>query len=254
MVYVMASLLFLVILFTYTRIILIKEQNIKHGKKAKFVIIADLHLGIFKGSKFFKRVVLKVNSIENVDAIFLLGDMFFAPDLKDISKLIEPISEFKKPIYFVWGNHDYDEAERRKLKDILTEEFAKYNVKVLNNESLIVNNMRIYGTDDLQCGSPDILEIKDGDLILAHNPDTTFLYTHRVSNTLTLSGHTHCGQIRIPFLFKYLLPVSGKWYKKYDWYDLGRGNKLYITCGLGEVYLPFRFLTTPEITILNLYD
>ncbi len=240
-------------LIIYTRVIKIKEVKLEHIQTAKFVVISDLHLGLFKKEKFFKRVVDKVNEIEDVDAIFLLGDMFFASRIERVNELIKPIAQFKKPVYFVWGNHDYDKVGDTTLKELIAREFEKYSVEILDNQAVQIQGLRVYGVDDLQDGTPDVLSVADGDIILAHNPDTSFLYTHKVKNTITLSGHTHCGQIRIPVLFRYVLPTRGAWYKK-DLYHLQDGNRLYVTCGLGEIYLPFRFMATPEITILNLYD
>jgi uncharacterized protein len=52
-------------------------------------------------------------------------------------------------------------------------------------------------------------------VVITHNPDTTRLYTNAIAD-VTLAGHTHCGQIRIPFLYKYLIPVKGRADEKYD--------------------------------------
>jgi len=235
-----------IILFLYTKIIRTKEIKAKHSSSAKFVIISDIHLGLFKGKKYLSRIVKKINAINDVDAIFILGDLFYKAN--NIEKLIAPLKKLKQPVYFVFGNHDYDIG-----KETLMRILRKYNIYVLYNKEVFINDIRVYGTDDLQRGVPDILKIRNDDIVLTHNPDTAFLYIHRVKNTITLSGHTHCGQIRILFLFKYILPVRGHWYTK-KWYNFQNNNKLYITCGLGEVYLPFRFMATPEIIILNLYD
>ncbi len=95
--------------------------------------------------------------------------------------------------------------------------------------------------------------------MLTHNPDTVTDFTadfYLKEKWVTLTGHTHCGQIRIPVLYKYAIPTEGEWYSG-GYYDLGSGsngsmNKLYITCGVGEVGLPLRLFNPPAVDILEL--
>jgi uncharacterized protein len=65
-----------------------------------------------------------------------------------------------------------------------------------------------------------------------------------------LSGHTHGGQIRLPFLPPVHLPPLGKKYIE-GHFQLGR-TQLYVNRGIGTVDMPFRFNCPPEITVLTL--
>jgi hypothetical protein len=85
-------------------------------------------------------------------------------------------------------------------------------------------------------------------IVLTHNPDSTLKYDKRTRAEVTLVGHTHCGQIRIPYLYKWLIPTEGE-------FDCGLSDqpmtRLYITPGLGEVILPMRLGVQPRIDIIS---
>jgi predicted MPP superfamily phosphohydrolase len=65
---------------------------------------------------------------------------------------------------------------------------------------------------------------------------------------LTLVGHTHCGQIRIPWLYRAVIPTEGPF--DGGWSETPAGE-LFITCGLGEVGLPMRFRTPPVVEVIE---
>lgn len=92
--------------------------------------------------------------------------------------------------------------------------------------------------------------LDDDVLVLTHNPDATLSYTTTAAD-LTVVGHTHCGQMRFPYIQEYLRPYI---YPVRGDFDCGRypEQKLFITSGLGEVMLPIRFLNPPAIDVLRL--
>jgi predicted MPP superfamily phosphohydrolase len=69
---------------------------------------------------------------------------------------------------------------------------------------------------------------------------------------LTLAGHTHCGQVHIPFLGRYM-PASSEESRRWPCglYE-DHGRRLYVSGGVGVSYLPVRFLQPPEIAIVML--
>jgi hypothetical protein len=89
---------------------------------------------------------------------------------------------------------------------------------------------------------------QDNLLVLAHNPDTTLRYSNTLAD-LTVSGHTHGWQIRVPFIWKKVIPVKGKFV---DGFYNRNGVKLYVTSGVWEVWLPLRFRIPPEIVVIDL--
>ena len=146
---------------------------------------------------------------------------------------------------------------KKELLDALSE-FK--NIQILENQSIKTESgISIYGlgshknhTDDVNF-LKNIKEEEEKVLILTHNPDTTLKKYPDVDlkNSVTMTGHTHCGQIRIPFLYKNVIPTEGNFENRGP-YDLKEKGTLLITCGLGEVGLPMRFLNRPEILVVDL--
>ena len=87
-------------------------------------------------------------------------------------------------------------------------------------------------------------------ILLAHEPDfADHALGHQID--LVLSGHTHGGQILLPFLPPLLLPDMGRHYV-HGFFRLADGMQLYVNRGIGAVNLPFRFRCPPEITVITL--
>lgn len=106
------------------------------------------------------------------------------------------------------------------------------------------------GEDD-----PTVLEAVSEDdtlVVMMHNPDT-MAKLPRGKVSLAVAGHTHCGQVRLPWIHELLRPY---YYPVDGVYDCGLTVEpeglLYITPGLGEVILPIRFRSIPTIDMLSL--
>lgn len=247
------------ILFIYARfiernIIITRNTNIKIGFNAKIVVIADMHLGVYKDRNFLKRVVNKINKQKNINAVLISGDFTFYPS-KDLITLFSPLKDIKVPVYAVLGNHDSG-MPGPPIQKQLKEALKINDVIFLDNESAIIPNIDIIvlGLGDNFASQDDISKIEkyniqDNLIVLTHNPDTTLSYKNSIPD-ITIAGHTHGGQIRIPFLYKVVIPCVGN-------FDKGLYNtfigKVFVTSGLGEVGLPLRFGIPPVIDILDFY-
>ncbi len=248
-------------IFSYSRfieknIITTKTTKIKTGFQAKFIVISDLHLGVYKNSRFLEKIIKKINQTENADAVFIVGDFVYCPK-DNLKNLFFPFKKIKFPVYAVFGNHDYQNQVKEKLKKIL----RNYKINILENESakLANKNINILGLGDLWGKQAEFSKInnffkKDNLIVLAHNPDSVFYYKNDIP-ALTISGHTHGGQIRIPYLYKKIIPCKSNFYKGFYRFHLSRKvfGKLFVSIGLGEVNLPMRFLSPPTVDILDLY-
>ncbi len=221
----------------------------------RFVLISDIHLGKFKDETYLTSVVEKINSIENVDAVLIAGDFIYQQDTSKLDKYLNPLSKIKFPVFAVLGNHDVlgsGAGLTNELIDIL----QKDNVTILNNEFYNFENIKIVGLGERYINNDhseilNNLNKLDNVLVLAHNPDAVRDYPSLNNVDLTVSGHTHCGQVRIPLFYKSFLPVENKDNIQFDkgYYP---DQKLFITCGLGEFGIPARLFNPPTIDVLDL--
>ncbi len=259
--------------FIERNIIITRTTDIEVGFSAKIVVIADLHLGVYKNKAFLSRIVKKINKIDDVDAVLVPGDFTFYPP-KDLRNLFEPLSELKVPVFAVLGNHDSERPGppiQKELKEVL----ESLNVTFLHNSSSKIKNtnIKILGLGTLLANEDDVEKISnfsksDNLIVMTHNPDTTMKYDNSIAD-LTVSGHTHGGQVRIPFIYKSFVPCKfpfdrgfynlvpnpekfGQSDGKNIIYTKNHFAKVFVTSGLGEIGLPLRLAIPPTIDILNL--
>jgi predicted MPP superfamily phosphohydrolase len=135
-------------------------------------------------------------------------------------------------------------------------------IPVLVNEHVPIERagarLWLCGTDDAGTSHPDLnLTIPDRPdgpvLLMVHEPDyvdAVLRHPKGKQVDLMLSGHSHGGQVRIPFYGPLILPPMGQKYVM-GHFTLG-SLQLYVNRGLGAVGLPFRFDCPPEITLHTL--
>jgi len=129
-------------------------------------------------------------------------------------------------------------------------------IKVLRNEIQNFNGFNIIGLDDLWGTNfkPEnimsTINPDEANLLLCHNPDVCDMDIWEGYQGFILSGHTHGGQCKPPFLPPPLLPVKNRRYTS-GIFTLTGGRKLYINRALGHLW-QVRFNVRPEITIFVL--
>ena len=157
----------------------------------------------------------------------------------------------------ILGNHDYGRNWKQsdiasKVSSMLTER----NISMLRNEQKEINGLNFIGFDDYWGTNFNAdLTMKDFDnskanIALCHNPDVCDLAVWKNFKGWILSGHTHGGQCKPPFLPPLLLPVKNKRYTAGK-IDLDNERTLYINRALGHLW-QIRFNVRPEITIFEL--
>ncbi|MBE6030044.1 MAG: metallophosphoesterase [Clostridiales bacterium] len=221
----------------------------------KVVLFGDTHLGFDYDLEHFDEVVDMING-ENPDIIIFTGDLI--DDLNiyegDVSEVSEALSELSAPSgkYAVHGNHDYVRAGN----DLYTEIMEAGGFDVLINETLYLPeyNINLFGVTDCLIGDGDVSFLNAAgpytfNLVLCHEPDI-FDWMDDYNVSLMLSGHSHGGQVRIPFYTDKYLPKYGMKYVN-GLYEAGE-NTLYVTKGIGTTKLPLRFMAKPEIVTITL--
>jgi len=240
-----------------------------HG--LRIVQISDLHASFWVTRAYLSRVVDQINAMEK-DIVVITGDILtgsvnsflkhWLPDDDDtyLSMVIDVLRQLDggSVKLAVLGNHDQGDGSENTRK--LTYELDKIGFKVLRNDSLTLTHgdeqVFIAGTDDLwfSCDLPKTLaDVPENafTILLSHNPDITTEIRKKMQIDLTLCGHTHGGQIAIPFLTDYLMPISnpGRYMAGLVREDYGY---TYVNRGIGTLVFPFRLGASPEITSFHL--
>lgn len=240
-------------LSTYSCIFEPQNLEIKHFKRSylsrsqhlKIAHISDLHT---KGLGVVEKKVIDSLNEEKPDFIFITGDI--ATPSGSVEGYKEVLSQIKakRGTYFVLGNWEYWEPIE-KLAEVLKDS----SITLLKNEiTTIDNNLKLIGFDDIE-GTPDINLVKKVDLnslniALFHSPE--FFEQDLGSIQLSLAGHSHGGQIKLPFYGPLWTPGgTGKFAE--GWYKKGE-NELYVNRGIGTSILPIRFNCRPELTYIEI--
>lgn len=254
-VFILGSLLFIYARFIESNMIVVKHAQIQTGFEWRFVLVADMHLWIYKDKEYLEKIVEKINKQDNIDWVLIPWDFTLVVNNDvDFETLFSPLKNLKYPAFATLGNHDTMNPGPD-ISEKLIQALEKNNVTMLENKKSFLKekNIHILGLWD-NWAENDRVEIideyssEDNLVVLAHNPDTTLRYSNTIAD-LTVSGHTHGWQIRVPFIWKKVIPV--KWDFVDGFYDRN-GVKLYITSGVWEVGLPLRFRIPPEIVVIDL--
>ncbi len=225
--------------------------------------ISDIHFMEYTEPFFVEHAVRELNRMRP-DIVLLTGDFVsMAPVEKSRSAAYAPIvAELLGKIecphrYGVLGNHDWM-VDGRAVVDSL----AAVGIPILHNAFLPFerDGARIWiaGIMDALSGESDLNKTipptanRDGEpvVLMAHEPDILPAVARLNAFDLMLSGHTHGGQVRLPFLPPLMLPPLGTRFVE-GHFRMGR-TQLYVNRGIGAVGLPFRFNCPPELTELTL--
>jgi predicted MPP superfamily phosphohydrolase len=156
-------------------------------------------------------------------------------------------------VYSVLGNHDHWGNTDRSLYWL---EKSGQSIRhraapiIKGEERIWIGGAGDYMEDDL--GIDDAFQhVPDSEckILLSHNPDSADT-NFKTRIDLMISGHTHGGQVNIPFVGPPILPVKNKLYS--SGFIRTKGANLYISKGLGWAIIPVRFNCLPEISVLRL--
>ncbi|BDC52761.1 phosphodiesterase YaeI [Bryobacterales bacterium F-183] len=220
--------------------------------------LADLHSSLVVPTPLLIDAV-DAGIAQKPDAVVLTGDYISSFRQFDEQGLRMVFRKLAKaaPTYAVMGNHDDVEDSTEYLRNMLADE----GVRVLHNDSAVLSTkglpaVELTGLGDLwnktefepQQAFAARQNRRLPSIVLAHNPDTKDAIANEDWN-LMLSGHTHGGQVLIPFVKPTWAPVEDKRFLSglHTWED----RQLYITRGVGN-HSGVRFRCRPEVSILNL--
>lgn len=208
----------------------------------RFVHFTDVH---HKGDRgWLERVVRHINA-QNPDFVCFTGDI--VEDARFLPEALELLQGIRAPLYGVPGNHDY---WANVDFDVVARSFAATGGQWLMDKEVLLRDGRINLIGATCTRAPDVRPrpgVKN--LLLIHYP----FWVERLSAVkfdLILAGHSHGGQVRLPFFGAVLVPGG---VGRYDlgWFETPAGP-LYVGSGIGWFYLNVRFNCRPEITVFEI--
>jgi predicted MPP superfamily phosphohydrolase len=219
----------------------------------RVLLVSDIHCGIFLKPEPIAKIIGSLMELEP-DLVAISGDIVtgHSSEVNRFLDILAPLSSAPLGAWYCYGNHDYfggdPEDIRKDLKSI--------GITTLKNDSVLLTHGEgsfvLGGIDDRILGAPDWEKMSSQygapHLLLAHNPD--FFYDAQARGIpLTLSGHTHGGQIRLPGRAPIL---------RQSRFCLDEGNFSYrssllvVSRGLGSVGLPWRWGADPEAVLIEI--
>ncbi|GAA0367269.1 metallophosphoesterase [Bacillus horti] len=217
-----------------------------------FLFISDLHREVIS-----EEMKEKLKGLA-IDVVLIGGDLTEKGASLDVVKQHVQFFTSLAPTYFVWGNHDY-EADDREL-DLLLQ---LSGVHILDNRAISFeageDRLWLLGVDDLSRNRAQLhyalLDIEQSPgfrIVLAHDPKIVLSIEKEHQIGLVFSGHTHGGQIRIPFIGS---KIFGAFYSKYSagFYPFKeKGLTLFISQGAGTSHIPLRLGTESELHLFTI--
>jgi predicted MPP superfamily phosphohydrolase len=222
----------------------------------RIVQLSDLHYGFLVPLGLIQYVITRANLLKP-DIIVCTGDYVHERNsVMQIDSVWPVLSQLEAAsgVYSVLGNHDHwADTERSDYWLKRTRQDLRHNIVRIEREG---QRIWLAGAGDLWEDHRNLDNlfgnVPDADcrILLAHNPDTVDTpYSSRID--LTISGHTHGGQVVIPFIGPPVLPVRNKNYSSGLKQSI-RGSKVFISKGIGWTIYPVRFNCLPEIAVLEL--
>ncbi len=236
----------------------IEDNNISNDFDGiKIVHFSDMHYKRMITKDRIDKIINEINLI-NPDIVIFTGDLIDQDseiNEDDITYLKEVLSKInaKYGKYSVIGNHDYSIDI-----EILRSIYKESNFNLLENSYDIIygkdNNKLYIGGISTGAFSDIVLNKMKYDeesykIIILHEPD----YTDEIISlnpNLILGGHSHNGQVNIPYLKKYFVPTGSK--KYYDEHYLVNNTNLYISSGIGVSRYNFRLFNHPSINFYRI--
>lgn len=224
----------------------------------RLVQLSDIHMDRWMTGGRLGGVVDAINRL-GADLIAITGD-FVTPDPPDphLAELLPQLRRLaaRDGTVAVLGNHDHwtnAAAVGATLRDAGVIELANAIRPIRRGAA----TLHLAGVDDTWAGRPDLgplmaeLPVGAGAILLAHEPDFADLSGPTGRFALQLSGHSHGGQVSLPFLGAPILPPFGQKYPR-GFFRVG-GMTGYTNRGLGMIEPYGRFGCRPEVTVLTLH-
>lgn len=224
----------------------------------KILQFSDTHISEYFDIDDLNNAIAKINE-EKPDIVVFTGDLIDQfnnyENKENIHEIWESLCSINAPIkYAIYGNHDYGGGAERVYKEIM--EKGGFKLLINEKEELPQYNINFIGMDDSIFGEyePELISdyMDEGmyNIILSHEPDVADKFLE-YSIDLFLAGHSHGGQINLPFV-NYLPSLGDKYVRGFYDFENVRQTKVYVNIGLGTSTIPMRFMAAPELSVITL--
>ncbi|RSL29898.1 metallophosphoesterase [Salibacterium salarium] len=235
------------------------NNKLPEDTSIKMLQISDLHNKTF-GKNNEKLISAAVEA--DPDIIVMTGDLIdeSTSNMEQVFQLMEKMADVTTNIYFITGNHEWLNPGTEEILEGLKER----GITILDNthtqvsvDKAIIN---LAGVDDYETNHENLSQAFRGlkndyyTVLLSHAPGVV-ANEESTQADLVLSGHTHGGQIRLPFVGALVAPGQG-FFPKFDqgMYRTAPDQHLYIDSGLGTSIVPIRFLNQSQMTLITIKD
>jgi predicted MPP superfamily phosphohydrolase len=231
----------------------LKIEHVRHdmGLNKKILQISDLH---FDKLRITPGKLRKIIEQECPDYLFLSGDFTREPHyLAKAETYFRMFADSRIPAFAVLGNHDYRLPDVRVLAKLL----SRYNIKLLRNESVDLDQFLLIGIDDFNSGNSSIAKSFRGigstskkKLILTHDP--TIVVHLKWPFDYLMAGHLHGKQFNLPLFFRF--KPKGELTRRgiYKGMHTGEFGPYYISKGIGQAGINARLFVRSEVTVHDL--
>ncbi len=234
----------------------------KHLIGKTLMQISDIHIG----NRFDFQFIIDSFKIANQfkpDFVVYTGDYISLENgqvpIDKLKKVLKDSVKGSMGTVAILGNHDYGvNWSQPEIANQISDLFNINEITILRNEQIQINGLNFIGLDDfwgLNFNPEKALQNFNksvANIALCHNPDVCDLDIWKDYDSWILSGHTHGGQVKPPFLTPPLLPVQNKAYSS-GIYKLENDRTLYINRALGHLW-QVRFNVRPEISLFQLQN
>lgn len=221
------------------------------------VQISDLH-----GSEFGADNEYLIDAVASAEPDFVVvtGDMYTAEDEEGQDTAVALLHRLARqyPVYFVHGEHDNDETFEPRLTEVGVDvlDYEWRDIEVGDSTVRLYGITNVYYTETFDLTNEFVLDDEVYNILAAHIAN--FQAFADFGMDLSLCGDTHGGQVRLPYLGALTngetwLPERQSGDRRYmkGLYTLG-ASKLFVSSGLGNYPVPFRFWNRPEVAVIQL--
>ena len=228
------------------------------GPDIRIALVTDIHInGLHVPPSRVLDIVEAINN-ESPDVVLIPGDFVSGHDRMEnrtdvfnahIALGISSLGQITAPTFATIGNHDaWWDAGR------VTTHLEEAGITVLENQATVIGAMCLVGLADYWTSQPERSAYDDcpsnaPPLVFTHSPDAWQAF--RSDSVLALAGHTHGGQVNLPFIGRRVNAISLGPEHSYGFSKIG-GVDMFVSAGVGTSMLPIRFRAPPEIVIITL--